>query len=56
MATVTAKRPTKGIEYQHPAAFWFGVTAVTASAVLGSQADLPRESVARIRRIEGAVP
>jgi hypothetical protein len=31
------------------------VTSVTARASLGSQADLPRDSEARSRQIEGAV-
>jgi putative MFS transporter len=35
MATNTLRRPErKGIEYQHPAAFWFGVTAVTVGVLL----------------------
>jgi putative MFS transporter len=38
MATATAERPSKGrikgIDYQHPAAFWLGVTAVTVGVVL----------------------
>src|SRR5438128_6128117 len=35
MATNTLKRPVRtGIEYQHPAAFWFGVTAVTVGVLL----------------------
>lgn len=35
MATGAMKRPAhKGIDYQHPAAFWFGVTAVTVGVLL----------------------
>ena len=35
MATNTLRRPaSEGIEYQHPAAFWFGVAAVTVGVLL----------------------
>jgi putative MFS transporter len=38
MATSTVERPAsggvKGLDYQHPGAFWFGVTAVTVGVLL----------------------